>query len=239
MRERKDIDNYEARPIANDDAESANKLVKFIIDQSKRLLVKGGNIALCCSGGGGPGTIEYANWSIWMDQSLSFKQMVIWNKCGMGVGWHYRRNYEVVLVATKPGEKCKWYDETDKIPNVIDAERQGIRKIIPSEGDHPTPKPVELAQFFIALHTKRGDTVLDPCMGAGWVAEACRRMGRKFVGVELDRHWAKEAAKRLILKKGLLESSQASHSLVTFLLAGGKPVPSKRGVSRLNVGMGL
>lgn len=201
---RKDI-NYTARPIAND-GEEANELVKWIIDESKRLLVKGGNIALCCSGGGGPGTIEYANWSIWMDQALTFKQMICWDKGAMGIGWHYRRSYEVVLVATKPGAACKWYDTTDKIENVLRPGAYGIRKIIPSAESHPTPKPVELMQHFIKLHTQPGDTVLDPCMGSGPVAEACRLMGRKFIGVEIDEHWCSVAVKRVrhnaVVKKG-------------------------------------
>lgn len=202
---RKDI-NYVARPIANDDAESANKLVKFIIDQSKRLLMKGGNIALCCSGGGGPGTVEYANWSIWLDSALSFKQMIIYDKGPMGLGWHYRRSYEVVLVATKLGGKCMWYDESDKVENVI-RPGGGIKKIIPSADDHPNAKPVELAEFFIRNHTQPGDTVLDPCAGAGWVAEACVKLKRKFIGVEIDPHWAKKMVKRVsydaIVKRGL------------------------------------
>lgn len=192
--QRKDV-NYTARPIANDGVE-ANELVKWIISESKRLLIKGGNIALCCSGGGGPGTIEYANWSLWMDQVLSFKQMIIWDKHGLGIGWHYRRNYEVVLVATKPGAACLWYDETDRIPNVIGA-RQGIRKIIPSEDQHPCEKPVGLAEFFIKLHTKPGDLVIDPCAGAGWVGVACKSLARNYIGVEIDPHWAEQAAKKL------------------------------------------
>ncbi len=192
---RKDL-VYDARPIANDGAE-ANVLVKWIIEESKRLLVKGGNIALCCSGGGGPGTIEYANWSIWMDQALQFKQMIIWDKEGLGIGWHYRRNYEVVLVATKPGAACKWYDETDKIPNVIRAGVQGIRRIIPQADEHPCLKPVELMQFFIRLHTKPGDLVIDPFCGSGTTAVACRMMKRRCIGVELDPHWCRVAVDRV------------------------------------------
>ena len=194
--ERKDL-TYEARPIANDGIDEANSLVKFIIRQSKRLLVKGGNLALCCSGGGGPGTIEYANWSIWMDKLLTFKQMIIWDKGPIGMGWHYRRSYEVVLLAHRKGGKYKWYDNSDKIENVLRPGAHGIKKLIPSAEQHPNAKPVELAQFFIRLHTKPGDTVLDPCGGAGWVAEACRLMNRKFIGVEIDPHWCEVMRRRV------------------------------------------
>lgn len=222
--ERKDV-NYIARPIANDSPDLANKLVKFIITQAKRLLVKGGNIALCCSGGGGPGNIEYATWSLWLDEALSFKQIIPWDKGPMGLGWHYRRSYEFILVATKEGAACKWYRHTEdekgkkhreSIENIIRSGMHNIRKIIPAADQHPNEKPIELAEFFIKNHTQKGDIVLDPCAGRGWVAEACARMGRRFIGVEIDPHWAKRMKRRIavnsIFNKGFgVEVNQESN----------------------------
>jgi DNA modification methylase len=98
-----------------------------------------------------------------------------------------------VLVAQRDLGRCNWYDETDRIENII----RHIPKIIPTKADHPTPKPVELAMHFIQLHTQSGDVVLDPFMGGGSTAEAAKKMGRQFVGVELDERWAKIAVNRL------------------------------------------
>jgi DNA modification methylase len=123
--------------------------------------------------------------------------MVIWDKGPMGMGWHYRRSYECVLVAEKPGGPTKWYDTTRKIENIIRPGDYGVRKIIPSADEHPTPKPSELAAHFIALHTKPGDVVLDCFSGRRWVGEAAVRMGRRFVGVEIDEHWADRALGRI------------------------------------------
>jgi site-specific DNA-methyltransferase (adenine-specific) len=121
-----------------------------------------------------------------MDEVLSFKQMVVWDKGKMGMGWHYRRSYETVLVAQKGKGKTAWYDDSHRIENVIRPGDYGIRKVIPGKGDHPTPKPVALAEHFIGLHTKPGDTVLDPFMGRGWVGLACLKLGRNFIGCEID-----------------------------------------------------
>jgi site-specific DNA-methyltransferase (adenine-specific) len=115
----------------------------------------------------------------------------------MGMGWHYRRSYETVLVAEKPGAPCNWNDETNKIENIIRPGQYGIRKIIPSDSDHPTPKPIELAAHFISLHSKPGETVLDPFMGHGWVAEACKLMGRRFIGIEIDQSFCDRAVDRM------------------------------------------
>ena len=132
-----------------------------------------------------------------LDEHLDFKQMVVWDKGPMGMGWHYRRSYETVLVATKRGGPCKWYDESSRIENVIRPGAHGIRKIIPDADDHPTPKPAELAAFFVHLHSKPGDLVLDPFAGHAWVGEACARMGRRYLGVELDPAFAARAREKV------------------------------------------
>ncbi len=107
----------------------------------------------------------------------------------MGMGWHYRRSYETVLVGQVPGAACKWYDETNAVENIIRPGQYGIKKIIPSKDDHPTPKPPELAEHLIRLHSQRDELVLDPFAGAGWVAVAAVRNERKFVGVEIEPRW--------------------------------------------------
>ena len=180
-----------SRPIANDGAE-ANELIQWFFAQAADRLRHGGCCCCCCCGGGGPDP-QFARWSLWLDQAMDFKQMVVWDKGPMGMGWHYRRSYETVLVGQKPGAKCKWYDETNRIENII----RHIPKIIPQKTDHPTPKPPELAAHFIQLHTQAGDVVCDPFMGGGSTAEAAKMLGRQFIGIELDERWAEIAVRRL------------------------------------------
>jgi site-specific DNA-methyltransferase (adenine-specific) len=131
-----------------------------------------------------------------MDELLTFKQLVVWDKGPMGMGWHYRRSYETVLVAQKPGAACKWYDETNQIENII-RPGKGIPKIIPRKTQHPTEKPVGLAAHFIGLHTLPGDLVLDPFAGSGSTGEAAHLMGRRFIGIELDPKFHAMASERM------------------------------------------
>jgi DNA modification methylase len=187
------------RPIANDGPE-ANDLIRDVLPHVARLLRHGG-CCCCCCGGGGPDP-QFARWSLWIDEHLDFKQMVVWDKGPMGMGWHYRRSYETVLVATKRGGPCKWYDSSDRIENVIRPGARGagggeIRKIIPKANDHPTPKPWELAAHFVALHTAPGDLVLDPFAGHGWVGVACRHLGRRYLGVEISAEFVREARRKI------------------------------------------
>ena len=123
--------------------------------------------------------------------------MIVWDKGPMGMGWHYRRSYETVLVAEKPGAACRWFDDTNAIENIIRPGYFGIRKIIPRADEHPTPKPPELAALFIRLHTRKDDVVLDPFMGGNSTGIAARLLGRKFIGIEIDRTWFEYSLRRL------------------------------------------
>ena len=182
------------RPIANDGAKETKELIEWFFAQLPKLLRPGS--CCCCGGGGGPDP-QFARWSLEIDKHLDFKQMVVWDKGPMGMGWHYRRSYETVLVAQRKGAACKWHTDSDSIENIIRPGYLGIRKIIPKASDHPTPKPPELARHFIRLHTKKRETVLDPFMGGGSTGVASVKEGRKFVGVELDPQWFELSCRRI------------------------------------------
>ena len=183
----------QARPIAND-GEEANEIFKWSLPELNRILYANG-CCCCCCGGGGPDP-QFARWSLWMDEVFQFKQMIVWDKGPMGMGWHYRRSYETVLIAEKRGGS-RWFDETNTIENIIRPGQYGIRKIIPSKDDHPTPKPEALAAHFIRLHSQPGEVVIDPFMGRGWVGVPALLMGRHFVGVEIDREHFDFACERI------------------------------------------
>jgi DNA modification methylase len=177
-------DTPQGRAILNDGPE-ANDLVRWLFSFAKTALWPGSCCCCCCGGGGGPDP-QFARWSLWMDELLSFKQMIVWDKGPMGMGWHYRRSYETVLVGQKPGAACRWYDETNMVENIIRPNTLDIRKILPSKDDHPTPKHWRMAAHFMALHTKPGDLVLDPFMGGGSTLEAGIKTGRRVIGIEID-----------------------------------------------------
>jgi DNA modification methylase len=187
------------RPIANDGAE-ANDIFRAILPELRRVLAPGA-CCCCCGGGGGPDP-QFARWSLWLDDVFDFKQMVVWDKGPMGMGWHYRRSYETVLVAQRPGAKCRWFDTSKKVENVIRPGYRGIRKIIPSAADHPTPKPWQLAAHFIELHTEPGDLVLDPFCGGGSTLVAAKNFGRAYLGIEMEESWV-EMSRRRVAMAGL------------------------------------
>jgi hypothetical protein len=61
---------------------------------------------------------------------------------------------------------------------------------------HPTQKPVEIMQWSIEqLESPR--TILDPFMGSGTTGVACAKLGRKFIGIELEPKYFDIACKRI------------------------------------------
>jgi DNA modification methylase len=62
---------------------------------------------------------------------------------------------------------------------------------------HPTQKPVGLMRWIIEQFTEPGALILDPYMGSGPVAEACRDSGRRYIGIELEERYCAAAVRRL------------------------------------------
>lgn len=61
---------------------------------------------------------------------------------------------------------------------------------------HPAPFPVELPEQLIRLYTYKDDLVLDPFMGSGSALVAAARMGRRYVGYDLDPRYVAIARER-------------------------------------------
>lgn len=63
--------------------------------------------------------------------------------------------------------------------------------------DHPSVKPLSLCKFLIELTTLENAVVLDPFMGSGTTIIACILTKRKYIGIEIDKHYFEIAKKRI------------------------------------------
>ena len=70
---------------------------------------------------------------------------------------------------------------------------------------HKTVKPLSLFKYLIKLTTRKNQLVLDPFIGSGATAVACRDLGRKFIGIEINRRYIDIALQRLNEKPPLKE----------------------------------
>lgn len=69
-----------------------------------------------------------------------------------------------------------------------------VRKDIPG---HPCPKPEAWGMWMVEKMSEQGQTVLDPFMGSGTTGVACVKLGRKFIGIELEKDYCDIAVNRI------------------------------------------
>jgi site-specific DNA-methyltransferase (adenine-specific) len=70
---------------------------------------------------------------------------------------------------------------------------------MPENTDHPTQKPEKLVAKLILASSREGDLVLDPFLGSGTTSVVALKLGRRFIGVDVDEEYCCIAARRIEL----------------------------------------
>jgi site-specific DNA-methyltransferase (adenine-specific) len=70
---------------------------------------------------------------------------------------------------------------------------------MPENTDHPTQKPEKLIAKLILASCPEDGIVLDPFLGSGTSSVVAKKLGRKFVGIEINEEYCCWAEKRLLL----------------------------------------
>jgi len=63
--------------------------------------------------------------------------------------------------------------------------------------DHPAVYPEEIIIEIIKLLTRRDDVVLDPFIGSGTTAAATKKLGRKWIGIDINEKYCETARERV------------------------------------------
>lgn len=86
-------------------------------------------------------------------------------------------------------------------------------------GDHPTQKPIGVMIWVLQQLQPTAHTILDPFMGSGTTGVACARLGRKFIGVELEPKYFDIACRRI-------EEAQRQKDLFIHATEPAQPAPA-------------
>ena len=62
---------------------------------------------------------------------------------------------------------------------------------------HPTVKPLSMMKHLIKLFSKENSLVVDPFVGSGTTALACKKTNRRCIGIDLNKEYTEIANKRL------------------------------------------
>ena len=116
------------------------------------------------------------------------KSVLTWVKNNWSMGdlnHEHARQTETVLFYPGPDHDFPNGRPTDVL--------EGIRT---GNGFHPTEKPTDLMGQIVGF--SRG-TILDPFMGSGTTGVACAKLGRKFIGIEIEPKYFDIACRRIEL----------------------------------------
>ena len=127
------------------------------------------------------------------DCGFHFVKSLIWEKGNKICGTYYMGCFEYILLFRKGGDRPINNCGTPDILKVP------IKKLKGEDGKnlHDTEKPVELMKILIENSSDEGDIVLDPFMGIGATAIACKETNRNFIGYEIDPKYYNIANKRI------------------------------------------
>jgi len=162
-----------------------------------------------------------------------FKDLITWKKqrgIGMRKGWLYTR--EECMWFVKDNSKFIWNKEEQYNLNDFVGERKFGFKNLKNKDykiseykrlsnvwtdigensfdwrnkpDHFTPKPVELIERIVKLHTDKNDLVLDCFAGSGTTGVACKRLNRNFILIEKEKEYCDIIQERLEKEKTIFE----------------------------------
>lgn len=111
-------------------------------------------------------------------------KLIVWNKKSIGLGGKWRRQFELIIYSFRGKPK-----RNGSHADILDCKRVRNK-------EHPYEKPIEVVKQIIEL--SHSDLVLDPFLGIGTTAVACKQLNRRFIGIEINPDYCKIARKRLM-----------------------------------------
>jgi site-specific DNA-methyltransferase (adenine-specific) len=149
----------------------------------ERILKPNGRVFIFCDDKYYP--ILFAVFYDWQNKNL-----VIWDKGKIGMGNPFRKQHELLFYLNRETYSYKRTEGITHYPTILKY-KSDKNKI------HGAQKPFELCKDLIIGFSEKEEIVLDPFIGSGTTAVACKQLGRNFIGFEISPEYCKIANKRL------------------------------------------
>lgn len=127
------------------------------------------------------------------------KEIIVWDKVNAqpAIGeLILNSQFEVILVFDQHTAATRKF-HTGQFARGTLSNHWSVRRGAKPNKDHGAVFPEELVERIIENFTTTGDTILDPFMGTGTTGVVANRMGRGFVGIELDQDYYNFACSRI------------------------------------------
>jgi site-specific DNA-methyltransferase (adenine-specific) len=123
-------------------------------------------------------------------RSLPHGRWLVWDK--RGPGFHGNNSFSDCEIAwcSAPGPERIHLQIWNGIVRQGEPAGQGESR------QHPTQKPIDLMRWCVGF-APANTTILDPFMGSGTTGVACAKLGRKFIGIEIEPRYFDIACRRI------------------------------------------
>jgi DNA modification methylase len=172
-----------------------------VLAELKRVLKPNGQMFVFCS------TAQISQYMEIFKKGWFFRNLLVWYKTNPApriskTNFVFANEYILYAINenVRPSDATfNFLGHKEMHNTMITSALQGKERLKNSDGKsaHPTQKPLSILKKLILIGSNEGDVVLDPFMGVGSTAVACKELGRKWLGCELDQKYWKEGEKRL------------------------------------------
>jgi len=162
-------------------------------EQSQRILKKGGSIIMFMSLIKVETIIKLAE-----KNKFYYKTTGVWHKTNpmpRNMNLHFINSIEGWIYFTNVTRTGTFNNNGIAIHDYIESSVTPKKEKI--YGGHPTQKPEKVIQHFVELLSNPGDVVMDPFMGSGTTGVAAKKLGRDFIGIELQEDYFDISLKRI------------------------------------------
>jgi site-specific DNA-methyltransferase (adenine-specific)/modification methylase len=173
-----------------------------VMKEIKRVLKPNGQIFVFCS------TEQIPQYMAIFKRNWFFRNLIVWYKTNPAprlskTNFVFANEYIIYAIndpTVKPGGVTfNFLGQKEMHNTIITSALQGRERLRDENHKalHPTQKPLSILKKLILIASKEGDVVLDPFMGIGSTAVACKETGRKYVGCEIDKDYFIQTISRL------------------------------------------
>ncbi len=121
--------------------------------------------------------------------------------CWFTKGKNWKFNYDSIKNInprkTKSGESKQMRDFFDFIELPIVQGKERLKNTESNSALHPTQKPEKLMEIILTASSDIGDIVLDPFFGTGTFGLVAKKLGRNYIGIEINKKYYKSSIERI------------------------------------------
>ncbi len=169
---------------------------ELLLGEFKRILKPKGNIFIFCSYN------ILGQYHKVFDPEFDTFQFMVWHKTNPVPNFRktsFLNSCELIVGCWNKGHTWNFTTQNDMHNFIETGICMGQERIKDEFGKalHPTQKPLSVLEKIIKIASNEGDMVLDCFNGVGSTGEAALRLGRRYVGIEIEKNYIEATEKRL------------------------------------------